>query len=276
MTLGTAGRQSGEPFLVGAVLGTVSLGYWTVAGRLASTVVDLCSAAMGSVAGPVFSELQDEPERLARTYARIMSVGGLVLVPVMTAMSLASADVVPLLFGEQWRVSAQVASVLAATWLFMGLVNLQRGLLIGTGRAGRELTLTTVALVGQLGLVLVLGSWGLTAVAAGLSVWGALVLVLRSVVIGRDLGIGFGAYAQLLALFLASGLAAAAVLAVVVPADLAGAARLAVVVGLGGAVFAGAAWLLARPTVDDLVSSVRGALARRRRRPGPAGGTVAG
>ncbi len=279
VTLGTAARQSGEPFLVGAVLGTVSLGYWTVAGRLASTVVDLCSAAMSSVAGPVFSELQDQPARLARTYGRMMSVGGLVLVPVMTAMSLASADVVPLLFGEQWRVSATVASVLAATWLFMGLVNLQRGLLIGTGRAGRELTLTTVALVGQLGLVVALGTWGLTAVAAGLSVWGALVLVGRSVVIGRDLGIGPGAYSQLLALFLASGLAAGAVLLVVVPAGLTGAARVAVVALLGGAVFAAAAWLLARPTVRDLVGSVRGALARRRGRPAPAvpaGGTVGG
>jgi O-antigen/teichoic acid export membrane protein len=87
VTLGGAARQSGEPFLIGAVLGTVALGYWTVAIRLVSTIVDLCSAAMSSVSGPVFSELQDQPERLARTYGRILSVGAFVLVPVMTAMS---------------------------------------------------------------------------------------------------------------------------------------------------------------------------------------------
>lgn len=278
VTLGGAARQSGEPFLVGAVLGTVALGYWTVAGRLASTVVDLCSAAIGSVAGPVFSELQDEPERLGRTFARLLSVGGLVLVPVMTAMALVSADLVPLLFGAQWAVSAGVASILAATWLFAGLANLQRNLLLGTGRAGRELTLTMGALVGQLGLVVLLGQWGLTAIAVGLSVWGGLVFAVRGAVIARDLGVGMSAYTQLLAVGLAAGLAAGAVLAVVLGRDLEGAARLAVVALLGGAVFTGAAVLLARPTVDDLRSSVGTVLARRRRRgaTAAAGGTVPG
>ncbi len=289
VTLGTAAQQSGEPFLIGTVLGTVALGYWTVAGRLAATVVDLCSAAIGSVSGPVFSELQDQPERLGRAYGRMLSLGALVLVPVMTAMSLVSADVVPLLFGQQWLLSATVASILAATWLFTGLGGFQRSLLLGTGRAGRELGLTLTTVAGQAVVILLLAPWGLAAIAAGSAGWAALMLVLRAVVIARDTGVGLGSYRQLFAVALCAGLAAGAVLGVTVATGLSGLPRVAAVGVVGGLVFAVAAWLLARPTALDLLTSVGEAVRRRRGRGGgsgsgapgsgrvgPASGTVSG
>ena len=275
VTLGAAARTQGEPFLIGVVLGTVALGYWAVAGRLVAVVADLVSSAIGSVAGPVFAELQDQPERLSRIYGRVMSASGFVLVPVMTAMAMVSLDVVPFVFGRQWQLSAAVASILAGGTLFVGLTSMQRWVLLSTGRAGRELVLTTGSVIGQFALVLVLGRFGLPAVAVGVSLWAAAVFVGRAVAIRRDMGIGMGAYAQLLALLLAAGLAAAAVLGVVLAADLEGLARVAVVVLLGGAVYSGVALLAARPTVRDIRSAAGDAMARRRRRAAASAGTSA-
>ena len=269
VTLGTAARTQGEPFLIGVVLGTVALGYWAVAGRLVAVVSDLFSSAIGSVSGPVFAELQDQPERLTRTFGRVMSASGFVLVPVMTAMAMVSMDVVPFVFGRQWQLSAAVASILAGGTLFVGLASMQRGVLLGTGRAGLELVVTTGSVVGQFALVLGLGRFGLPAVAVGVSAWAAVVFLVRAVAIRREMGIGIAAYAQLLALLLAAGLAAAVVLGVVHTADLEGLARVAVVVLLGGTVYAGVALLVARPTVRD-IRSAGGDVIRRRRRRAPA------
>lgn len=269
VTLGGAVRGQGEPFIIGVALGTVALGYWSIAARLVHVVVELCSAAIGAVAGPVFSELQDEPERLRRAFSRVLAAGGLLLVPLMTALSLASGELVPLVFGDQWVVAAGVASILAAAFLVTGLDDLQRNLLLGTGRAGPELRLTVLSLVGQLGLILAVSGRGLRAVAVAVAVWAVVVFVARAVVIRRQLGTRFHDYAQLLAVLLSGGVAAAAVLAVVVLADVPGLAGMAVVALVGGPVFLCSAWLLARPTVQDAVAAVT-LLRRRRSRRGAA------
>ena len=134
--MGSALRDQGSSFLIGAVLGTVSLGYWTIANRLVNVVVDLCSSAVNSVAHPVFAQLQDQRERRSAVFGRVGGAGALVLAPSLVAMSLASRDLVPWVFGPQWAPSADVAAVLTIAVLFTGLVAPHRALLMGTGRPG--------------------------------------------------------------------------------------------------------------------------------------------
>lgn len=265
--LGNAFRTQGESFVIGIVIGTVALGYWTIASRLVNVVVELCSSAVGIVAQPVFAQMQDDRSRLGRAFERALSASTLVLVPVIIAMSLVSRDLVPLLFGPQWVVSADIAAVLAVATLFLVLGNVPRSALIATGFIGTELALTLVTVVGQVAVVLVLAERGLLAVAAGLTAFAILLWPVRIVIVRLVLGISVATSAQSLALLLAGGLAAGAVLLVDLNAEPTGLVRVAIVLVLGGAVYVGAAWLLARrifrEVVDALVSTVRG---RRRRR----------
>lgn len=264
--LGFAFREQGESFVIGVVLGAVSLGFWTIAARVVNVVVELCASAMGAVAYPLFAQLQGDRERLSTAFARTMSAQAIVLAPVMVAMSLASADLVPLVFGSQWETSAAIAAVLSVGTLFVGLSGLQRGILMGTGHAGTELWVTVVTVVGQIGIILLLAEDGLLAIAYGVSAWGLVTFLLRCVVVSRLLGVRASAYAQTAAVLLASGLAAGAVLLVHVltqPQDLLWLLTVAVV---GGGVFLPAAWLLARPTWRELTGSVLDAVRRRRLR----------
>ena len=100
--LGSALREQGESFMIGALVGTTALGLWTIAGRLVQVVVELGSASVGSVAAPVFAKVQDDRRRLTRAFGRFLSAGSLVLVPALVAMALASSELVPLVFGPQW------------------------------------------------------------------------------------------------------------------------------------------------------------------------------
>lgn len=262
--MSTAFREQGEAFLVGAFVGTVALGFWSVAVRLVSVVMDLSSSAVGVVAFPVFAQLQEDRERLTRAFGRTLAIGAFVLAPLMVAMSLVSRDLVPLVFGDRWELSASVAAVLAISMLFIGLSNFHRAVLLATDRAGTELALTMVALAGQVAVVVALAGQGLQTVAAGLSAWAAVQFLTRALVARRALGIGAGAYGQTLAVLLASGVAAAAVLGADALLAPDGVLRIALVGLVGGVVYAGAVAVLARPTASDLVGSVTAALRRRR------------
>lgn len=265
-TLGHAFREQGESFVIGIVLGTVALGYWTIAARVVNVVVDLCAAAMGAVAFSLFARLQSDPTRLTTAYARSMSAQAVVLAPVMVAMSLVSHDLVPLVFGARWEESAVVAAVLAVGMLFTGLAGLHRGVLLATGRAGHELWLTAVTLGGQVLLIVLLAPDGLVAVAVGMSAWGVAQFLLRSVVVSQVLRIGRRAYAQTAAVLLASGLAAAAVLGIGALTVTSGVWWLVLVPTVGALVYVPCTWLLARPTWRELVRSVEVARSGARRR----------
>lgn len=268
--VGSTFREQGESFMIGALVGTTALGFWTIAGRLVQVVVELGSAAVGSVAGPLFAKLQDDRERLARAFDRMLSAGSLILVPAMVAMALASRELVPLVFGPQWVASGQIAGVLAAGMLFHGMGSFQRGALLSTGRAGVELWLSIMGASGQVLTVVLLSGQGLMVIAACLSAWAAVVFVVRGITVYVVLGIGLSRYLQCLALLLAAGLAAAAVLAVELTLQPQGVLLLVWVALLGGAVFLLAAWVLARRTLTQVVGDVTGMLRRRRTTPAPA------
>jgi len=267
VALGGAFRDQGEAFMIGALVGTTALGFWTIAGRLVYVVVELGSAAVGSVAAPLFAKLQDDPARLTRAYSRTLSAGSLILVPAMVALALSSRELVPLVFGPQWVASGEVAGVLAGGMLFTGLGAFHRAALLGVGRAGAELWVTVIAITGQVLVVVLLSSQSLVVIAAGLSTWAAVTFVVRAVAVRITLGIGFASYHQLLALLLAGGAAAATVLAVDMLLEPEGVVRLVWVGLLGGTVFVLVGWLVARPTFREVLRDVTRILRRRQASP---------
>ena len=267
--MGNALRDQGSNFLIGAVLGAASLGYWTVAKRLVDVVVDLCSSAVNSVAQPVFARLQDQAERRSFVFGRVSGANCLITAPAVVAVGLASRDLVPLLFGDQWALSADVAAVLSIAVLFTTLVSPHRALMLATDRAGTELLLTALGIAGQAAVILLLAGRGLMTVAVGLAVWAVVQYPLRALVLRFSLGIALRAHRQLLAVLLATGLASGAVTGTELLLELDGLRRVAVVFIVGGLVYLPMVFLVARPTVADVASSIFGLIGRRRGRTTP-------
>lgn len=262
--LANAMRSQSEVFLIGALAGTSALGLWTVAQRLVSVVVEVCTSVFSTVAHPVFARLQADPPRLSRALGTAQASGALVLVPVMIGMSLTSEQVVPAVFGDKWAPAAAIASLLAVRSLITALSTFNRSVLMATGHPGVELLVTFVLLAGQIALVLILARGSLLVLAAALMAWNLLALPLRAVLLNRLLGVPASTYARSARVCLAGGVAAGVVLAAQAFLQLEGWAHVALVLLLGSAVYLGTILLIGRSVLFELVGSLRSALSRRR------------
>jgi len=262
VNLQTQLRVMGQQFIIGALSGPVMLGYWTVAGRLVGVVLDVLSSVASAVAHPVFARLQDSPERLARALTKTRAMSALVVVPTLVLLSLVSEDVIPAVFGEQWAPTTTVASFLALSSLLVTIGSYDRSALLATGHPGAELRVTTVNMVIQLGLAVAFHSH-LELLAATLVVSSGLMIPVRLVVVRRLLGVPVRGFAPTAAVFLAAGVAAAAVLGAAAAFDLSDLAYVVLAVVLGAAVYLGMVLLVARPLLLELVGLVQAVVRRR-------------
>lgn len=257
-------RAQGELFIIGALAGAVTLGYWTVAGRLVGVVVDVFSSVVGRVAHPVFARLQDAPDRLARALGSTRALSALVLVPGLVLLALVSEDVVPAVFGEQWTPTTTVASLLALSAVFQSMSNFDRSALMATGHPGAELAVTSAFIVLQLAVAFVFHD-RLELLAAGMLVTMALSVPVRLLVVRRLLSVPLSAFRGSLTVLLAGGVSTAAVLGADAALGLDGWRYVVLATGLGAVVYTLAVLVLARPVAAEAVGIARGVLARRSR-----------
>jgi O-antigen/teichoic acid export membrane protein len=258
-------RSQGEIFLIGALAGPAALGYWTIASRLVSVVVDTLTSVIDTVALPVFARLQDDGLRLARALGTASAVSAFVVAPALVALSLVSGEVVPAVFGDQWAMSAVLASLMAVRALLRTLTTMNAAVLLGTGHPRPELVLNFSTLVIQLGLVALLVD-DLELLAAALSVAVALTIPIRLLLVRRLLGVPASTYRGTAGVLLAAGVAVAVVLGAQQLLQVQGAAYVGLVIALGGAVYAGMALVVCRPVVRE-VAAVFGSVLTRRRKP---------
>lgn len=245
-------RDEADGLVIGVVAGTTVLGYWTVAVRLVTVLVDLFGAVLGRVAYPVFARVRDDPARFGRALGSSMATGALVLAPALVVLALTSDVVVPWVFGDQWRPATAVAGVVAFRAIAYGLSDFHRAALIGAGHPGAELAVTLAQFCGQVALLVVFVDRGLVVLALALTAWAVATWPIRAIVLRRSHGVGWRVYGQTALILACAGLAAAVVLGVRAVSGLEGPGYVAVAVLGGGAVYVTAVLLLCRPTVRNV------------------------
>ena len=92
--------------LIGRILGSTMLGYYTIAWDLLRFVPDRLFKVIGRVMLPLFSHLQDDDEALRRHYCSLVRETGRILMPVMTGLAIAAPEVVTTVYGAQWHPAA--------------------------------------------------------------------------------------------------------------------------------------------------------------------------
>ena len=113
-----------DQLLVGHLLGAVFLGYYVLAFNLASWPVTIFSAPLRMVAPAMFSRRQGDPDRLARDFKRVLRPLAVVALPVCVMLSVASTQVVEIVYGEQWLPAAPIfrwMAIFAAVRIFFEL-----------------------------------------------------------------------------------------------------------------------------------------------------------
>ena len=120
---------------IGAFLGAVPLGFYTVGNRLLVVVNDVVSQSLQGVAFPVFAKLQHETARLRNAYQLVLKAGSALTMPIFLFFTVASSEVVQVLFGNRWLPAAPVMAIVALTGAVHSTLRATDACLNAIGRA---------------------------------------------------------------------------------------------------------------------------------------------
>jgi O-antigen/teichoic acid export membrane protein len=107
--------------IIGRVLGSTTLGYYTIAWDLLRFVPDRLAKIVGRVALPLFSQMQDDDAALRQRYCALVRDTARVLLPLMIGVAIAAPEVVTVLYGAQWYPAAAPLRILAVGITLMGI-----------------------------------------------------------------------------------------------------------------------------------------------------------
>jgi O-antigen/teichoic acid export membrane protein len=177
-----------DNILVGRFWGAQALGLYGRAYQLATLPVEQLTSTLSGVAISGLSAIQDDAERLSRSFLRGYSLLLSATIPIALACPIFADEIIHVLLGDKWAGVVPIFRLLAPTSLVFALANPLSWLVTATGRVGRAVGITATATpVVIVGILLGL-SHGPTGVAMGYSV--AMVLIMIPITAWSKQGTG--------------------------------------------------------------------------------------
>ncbi|MBX0299457.1 lipopolysaccharide biosynthesis protein [Cryobacterium sp. 1639] len=180
-------RAWGEAAVISATLGLAALGYMNIAQRLVQIVQDLTGSAIVPVTNVAFAKIRDSASRLRDAYGRALSVTYAALSLPLTTVAVTAPLLIPIVFGEGWEQSYQIAQVLALAGTLSVGAWLDHGLFYGLGRPGTWFVYALIIDLLTFATTLFTVRWGLVAVAVGFLCVAAVATVVRWFLVARAL-----------------------------------------------------------------------------------------
>ena len=131
-----------DTILIGRQWGAASTGLYSRAYSLLLLPIGQITAPFSSVAVPVLSRLQDEPEHFKNYYLKTIKVIAYISFPMVTSMAILAHEIVYIVLGDQWANAAVLFQILAVAafwqpvastvgWIYVSLGNVRRMMLWG-------------------------------------------------------------------------------------------------------------------------------------------------
>jgi O-antigen/teichoic acid export membrane protein len=136
--------RSADNVLIGWYWGAGPLGLYSRAFNLLTLAVSQLNAPVAAVAIPAFSRIQDDPERFARYYLRLVNLLMWISAPLFGFLFVAAKPVIVLTLGAKWQDAAPVFQILAVSALGQVLLESTLWLFVSRGQSARLLKLLVV------------------------------------------------------------------------------------------------------------------------------------
>jgi O-antigen/teichoic acid export membrane protein len=180
-----------DQMVIARVFGAASLGFYVRAMGTAFQPINYLGGALEAVLFPALSSIQEERIRLQIAFARGMSIYTAIIGPIIGFLAIFSHEVVRVLLGPRWGLSADLMQMLAAGLFFRTSNRLCATLLKARGRVSWLLLLQIEHAAVMIAAVLSGYPYGLLAVALAVSVGQFVHLVTAVVLVHIDLGGGW-------------------------------------------------------------------------------------
>jgi len=166
---GTIARTT-DRILIGRGLGGEAAGFYSNASRLILMPATQLNVPLTSVAIPVLSRLQDEPERFRAFYRRGVEAVAMTLCPLILVGLVAAEHLVPTFLGDQWTESVPILRALAPAAL-LGCFNVTTSwVYVPLGRSDRQFRWHVFRSICTVASYVIGLRWGAVGVATAFSI----------------------------------------------------------------------------------------------------------
>jgi PST family polysaccharide transporter len=132
-----------EKLLLGRFWGADALGLYGRAYQLVTLPVQQLNVAVTGVAFPALSRIQNDAERLAKSFLMGYSLLMSLTIPVTITSALFAEEIVHIALGRKWLEAAPILRLLAPVALVFAVANPLSWLVMSVGRAGRAVSIST-------------------------------------------------------------------------------------------------------------------------------------
>jgi lipopolysaccharide exporter len=200
--------QNVDYLVVGRVLGTAQLGFYSMAYRLSELTHFGIADPVAKVTFPSFARMRHERREIAGSYLSALRLVALAVFLIGAVLSGAADPFTRAVFGPEWVPMIGPLAVLGL-WAAAKPIQATVGwLLNSTGHAGSLAALSAAVLVPEVPLLIVAAHQSTTAVAAVVLGETLLALVAAGLLVQRRVGLPLRTQARVLAPLLAAGVAA--------------------------------------------------------------------
>lgn len=160
-----------DNIVVGHYLGAVALGSYALAYNIVTLPQKRLSSVIAGVAFPILSRIQDDPEKVARSYLRMLGYLSFVTFPALAGLAAVAPEFVEVVLGARWRAVTIPLQLLCLAGVVRSVLTTVGSIFYSKGRPEIEFRLDLVSFL-LLCVMLLLGvRWGTIGVAATVTIF---------------------------------------------------------------------------------------------------------
>lgn len=245
------------PVVIGKYYSAASLAYYNSANQLAAMPAMTLSGIVGRVTFPLLCKMQDDTERLAHNYRRMLKLSAFVLFPIMTILAVVAPALIRLTIGPQWEGTIPLLQILCFALMLYPLHAININLLKVRDNTRQYLHLEVAKKVVSL-TILAFTIWhGVLWMVLGNLLFSWIALAINTYYTGKIINLGY--FRQMRDVLPALVTSVVACLAAYLVVSLTDSSLLQLLAGglTGGGLYLSLAWLFMREQFHDVLILIR-------------------
>jgi len=180
-----------NPIVIGKLFSKADLGNFTTANQFAALPSSNLTGVLQRVTFPVLSTIQNDDERLARNYRKILRLSAFIVFPLMMGLSSAGEPFVRVFLGEQWEGCIILLQLACFYMMFYPIHAINLDLLMVKGRSDLFLKLEILKKIMGVAVIVIAIPHGVVVMVASGIVTSILALVINTYYTGKLINVGF-------------------------------------------------------------------------------------
>lgn len=179
------------PIIIGKFFSKSDLGNYTTANQFASLPSSNLTGVLQRVTFPVLSTIQDDDERLARNYRKILRLSAFIVFPLMMGLSSAANPFVRVILGDKWEGCIILLQLACFYMMFYPIHAINLDLLQVKGRSDLFLKLEIIKKVMGVAIMAIAIPYGIVCMVGSGILTSILALVINTYYTGILINVGF-------------------------------------------------------------------------------------